>query len=124
MGRIYGKSQAHVVASHMIEPYILQANRNRTYQVLYDNNIGNNLVIAGDSHANWVSDLVWLDHTDYDPTTGAGAVGVEFGGTAVSSSGYGKHPIRSFDFIHPTVCCTVAPPFLRCPISLVRASRG
>ena len=68
-----------------------QANRNRTYQVLYDNNIGNNIMIAGDSHANWVSDLVWLEHTDYDPETGAGAVGVEFGGTAVSSSGYGDN---------------------------------
>lgn len=68
-----------------------QANRNRTYQVLYDNNIGNNIMIAGDSHANWVSDLVWLEHADYDSETGAGAVGVEFGGTAVSSSGYGDN---------------------------------
>jgi alkaline phosphatase D len=48
-------------------------------------------MIAGDSHANWVSDLVWFDHTSYDPSTGAGAVGVEFGGTAVSSSGYGDN---------------------------------
>lgn len=44
-------------------------------------------MLAGDSHANWVSDLVWLDEKDYDPTTGQGALGVEFGGTAVSSSG-------------------------------------
>ena len=36
-----------------------------------------------------MSDLVWFDHSPYDPVTGAGAVGVEFGGTAVSSSGYG-----------------------------------
>ena len=48
-------------------------------------------MIAGDSHANWVSDLVWLDHTPYDPSTGSGAIGVEFGGTAVSSSGYGDN---------------------------------
>jgi len=42
-------------------------------------------MIAGDSHANWVSDLVWLDHEDYDPSTGNGSIGVEFAGTAVSS---------------------------------------
>ncbi|KAK5269121.1 hypothetical protein LTR99_009322 [Exophiala xenobiotica] len=62
-----------------------QANRNRTYQTLYNNNITNNIMISGDSHANWVSDLVWLDHSPYDPSTGAGSIGVEFAGTAVSS---------------------------------------
>ena len=39
-----------------------QANRNRTLNHLSKNNIGNNIVISGDSHASWVSDLVWLDH--------------------------------------------------------------
>ena len=62
-----------------------QANRNRTFKTLYDNNIGNNIVISGDSHANWASDLVWLDTHDYDPNTGKGSIGVEFAGTAVSS---------------------------------------
>jgi alkaline phosphatase D len=33
----------------------------------------------------WVSDLVWLDHSPYDPVTGAGSIGVEFAGSAVSS---------------------------------------
>ncbi|KIX08823.1 uncharacterized protein Z518_03480 [Rhinocladiella mackenziei CBS 650.93] len=65
------------------------ANRNRTYQVMYDHEIDNNIMLAGDSHANWVSDLVWFDEADYDPVTGAGAVGVEFAGTAVSSTGFG-----------------------------------
>ena len=41
--------------------------------------------MAGDSHANWVSDLVWLDEHAYDPASGSGAVGVEFAGSAVSS---------------------------------------
>jgi alkaline phosphatase D len=54
---------------------------------LYTNNIANTVFLAGDSHANWVSDLVWLDEMPYDQTTGAGSVGVEFAGTAVSSSG-------------------------------------
>ncbi|SPO06053.1 related to alkaline phosphatase D precursor [Cephalotrichum gorgonifer] len=64
------------------------ANRNRTLQHLYDNNIGNNVFLAGDSHKNWVSDLAWLGTKDYDSETGEGAIGVEFAGTAVSSSGY------------------------------------
>ena len=67
------------------------ANRNRTYQHLFDNNIGNNIMLAGDSHANWVSDLVWFDESDYNPATGVGAVGVEFAGTAVSSTGFGRN---------------------------------
>ncbi|KAH7044618.1 alkaline phosphatase-like protein [Macrophomina phaseolina] len=62
-----------------------QGNRNRTFAHLYDNTIPNNIFLAGDSHANWVSDLAWLDARPYDPTTGAGAVGVEFALTAVSS---------------------------------------
>ncbi|EFQ32479.1 PhoD-like phosphatase [Colletotrichum graminicola] len=62
-----------------------QANRNRTFQVLYDGNVDNNIFLAGDSHASWVSDLVWLGEHDYDQATGAGSVGVEFAGSAVSS---------------------------------------
>lgn len=53
----------------------------------YDNGIGNNIMLAGDSHANWVSDLVWLDEANYDPVSGSGALGAEFGGTAVTSTG-------------------------------------
>ncbi|KAG9242313.1 PhoD-like phosphatase [Calycina marina] len=62
-----------------------QANRNRTYQTLYDNKVNNTVFLAGDSHASWVSDLIWLDEHDYDPNTGTGSVGVEFAGSAVSS---------------------------------------
>jgi len=62
-----------------------QANRNRTLQLLYENNIGNNIMLAGDSHASWVSDLAWLDNKPYDPATGAGSIGVEFAGSAVTS---------------------------------------
>ncbi|KAH9876567.1 hypothetical protein J1614_003698 [Plenodomus biglobosus] len=66
------------------------ANRNRTLHHLYANAIPNTAFLAGDSHANWVSDLVWLDDKPYDAVTGAGAIGVEFAGTAVSSTGYGN----------------------------------
>ncbi|EMC92262.1 hypothetical protein BAUCODRAFT_283733 [Baudoinia panamericana UAMH 10762] len=62
-----------------------QSNRNRTLSFMTQNNIGNNIVISGDSHASWVSDLVWLDHANYSSDTGAGGLGVEFAGSAVSS---------------------------------------
>lgn len=62
-----------------------QANRNRTLSHLYNNGIGNNIFLAGDSHASWVSDLVWLGEKEYSSDTGEGAIGVEFAGSAVSS---------------------------------------
>lgn len=55
-----------------------QGNRNRTLKHLSDHNINNNIVISGDSHANWVSDLV----AEYGTTE---FLGVEFAGTALSS---------------------------------------
>jgi len=55
-----------------------QANRNRTLHHLSKHNISNNIVISGDSHANWVSDLV-ADYGSDSP------LGVEFAGTAISS---------------------------------------
>lgn len=61
------------------------ANRNRTLKHLYDNNITNNIMLAGDSHASWVSDLVWYGEVPYNSSTGAGSIGVEFAGSAVSS---------------------------------------
>ncbi|KAK6214369.1 hypothetical protein LQW54_004418 [Pestalotiopsis sp. IQ-011] len=63
------------------------ANRNRTFKHLYDNNIKNNIFLAGDSHQNWVSDLAWVGSEAYDNGTGSGAIGVEFAGTAVTSGG-------------------------------------
>lgn len=66
------------------------ANKNRTLQTLYDNDIGNNIFLAGDTHANWVSDVIWHDFYEYDNVTGEGSIGAEFGGTAVTSSGQMK----------------------------------
>ncbi|KAI6780116.1 uncharacterized protein J7T54_004248 [Emericellopsis cladophorae] len=63
------------------------ANLNRTLKHLYDNNISNNIFLAGDSHQKRVSDLVWLGEREHNMKTGQGAVGVEFAGTAVTSSG-------------------------------------
>jgi alkaline phosphatase D len=63
------------------------SSKNRTLQHIYDNKIINVIMLAGDSHQNWVSDLVWLDEHEYDPVTGQGSVGVEFAVTAVTSDG-------------------------------------
>jgi alkaline phosphatase D len=71
------------------------ANRNRTLKHLYDNKIGNNIFLAGDSHQNWVSDVTWLGKEPYDSETGEGSIGVEFAGTAVSSSGPGGKILES-----------------------------
>ncbi|KAK1232959.1 hypothetical protein PQX77_003873, partial [Marasmius sp. AFHP31] len=63
-----------------------RANRQRVLDHLYENDISNTVILAGDSHANWVSDLAHPnDSTTYDPVTGEGAIGVEFAGTAVTS---------------------------------------
>lgn len=62
-----------------------QANRNRTFNHLYSNDIQNNVFLSGDSHASWVSDLVWVGEKAYNASTGAGSIGVEFAGSAVSS---------------------------------------
>ncbi|KAJ4480605.1 PhoD-like phosphatase-domain-containing protein [Lentinula edodes] len=63
-----------------------RANRERVLGYLYENKINNTIVLSGDSHANWASDLAHPnDSTRYDPLTGQGAIGVEFAGTAVTS---------------------------------------
>ncbi|KAJ8700230.1 hypothetical protein PTI98_003275 [Pleurotus ostreatus] len=64
-----------------------RANRNRILDHLVGGHIDNAIILSGDSHGNWVSDLAHPnDTTSYNPITGAGAVGVEFAGTAVTST--------------------------------------
>lgn len=69
-----------------------RANRLRVLDFLYNNSIDNTVILSGDSHANWVSDLaIPNDTTTYNSSTGEGAIGVEFAGTAVSSpSSFGQ----------------------------------
>ncbi|OLL23537.1 Alkaline phosphatase D [Neolecta irregularis DAH-3] len=62
-----------------------RSNRDRVLKTLYDAKINNTIILSGDSHANWVSELTWSNNSDYDSSTGEGAIGVEFAGTAVSS---------------------------------------
>ncbi|KAK4118692.1 hypothetical protein N657DRAFT_627997 [Parathielavia appendiculata] len=62
------------------------ANRDRVYQCLEEGKINNTVMLSGDSHASWVSDLAWLGKRAYDEDTGKGAFGVELAGTAVTSS--------------------------------------
>ncbi|KAI0686724.1 PhoD-like phosphatase-domain-containing protein [Cytidiella melzeri] len=70
-----------------------RANRNRVLDHIHDNKISNTLILSGDSHANWVSDLAHPNDTiTYNPATGQGSLGVEFAGTAVTStSSFGSH---------------------------------
>jgi len=64
-----------------------RASRTRVLNFIERNQIDNVVVLSGDSHANWVSDLAHPnDTTNYDPVTGRGALGVEFAGTAVTST--------------------------------------
>ncbi|KAL1720152.1 PhoD-like phosphatase-domain-containing protein, partial [Schizophyllum commune] len=60
------------------------ANRARILNHITKNGIDNTIVLSGDSHANWVSDIA-CTNASYDPVTGTGALGVEFAGTAVTS---------------------------------------
>jgi len=64
-----------------------RANRERILDHLYDNKISNTVILSGDSHANWAGDLAHPnDTTTYNSISGNGAIGVEFAGTAVTSS--------------------------------------
>jgi alkaline phosphatase D len=61
--------------------------RERLYRHLIDNSIDDNVVLTGDIHSSWGSDLTldpW-DASSYDPGTGAGVVGAEFVCPAVTS---------------------------------------
>ncbi|WWC58036.1 uncharacterized protein I303_100571 [Kwoniella dejecticola CBS 10117] len=62
-----------------------KANRRRILDTVSQNNIDNVIVISGDSHANWVSDITYDDKEGYNTVTGDGSYLVEFAGTAVSS---------------------------------------
>lgn len=64
-----------------------RASRTRVLDHIEQNKIDNTIILSGDSHANWASDLAHPnDTTNYDPVTGKGALGVEFAGTAVTST--------------------------------------
>lgn len=72
-----------------------RSNRRRFFDTIVENKIDNTVILAGDSHANWVYDTVpeeRLNNTAYDPVTGQGSIAVELAGTAVSSpSSYGAN---------------------------------
>ncbi|KAK1543601.1 PhoD-like phosphatase [Colletotrichum paranaense] len=89
------------------------ANRNRTLKTLYDNSIDNTVFLAGDSHASWVSDLVWLGEKDYNSETGAGSIGVEFAGTAVTSPSSAGQNITQEKALNRSAWMTAANPELQ-----------
>ena len=62
-----------------------QASRNRLFDVLDRERIGNLVVLTGDVHQSWGMDLPRDPFSGYDRETGAGSYGVDFVTTAVSS---------------------------------------
>lgn len=65
------------------------ANRERIYDLWRNRGLRNNIVLTGDIHTSWVSELTPApgDVTQYGPVTGRGSVGVEFVTPSVTSSG-------------------------------------
>ncbi|KAG8700288.1 hypothetical protein FRC08_004783, partial [Ceratobasidium sp. 394] len=84
------------------------ANRRRILDSLYKEKIDNTIILGGDSHANWVSDLAYPnDTTTYNPTTGQGAIGVEFAVTSVASPlWFGSGSIENTKAISKTLVTT------------------
>ncbi|KXS16918.1 hypothetical protein M427DRAFT_144507 [Gonapodya prolifera JEL478] len=68
------------------------ASRQRLLNRVKDAKIDNLIILSGDIHSNWVHDVRDLNGNAYNSTTGEGALGVEFVGTAVSS----PSPFASF----------------------------
>ncbi len=62
-----------------------QSDRKKLYDIILNNNIQNVIVLTGDIHTAWAMDLPYNQST-YNPSTGAGSVGVEFVTTSVTSS--------------------------------------
>jgi alkaline phosphatase D len=63
--------------------------RRRLYGHLREQGIGNVVVVTGDVHASFASELTEDPRVDYDPDTGAGSVAVEFVTPSVTSPGLG-----------------------------------
>lgn len=63
--------------------------REALFRFLRDQHIDNNLVVTGDMHMNWASDLHEDPNNlaDYGRTTGRGSVGVEFAPSSISRGG-------------------------------------
>jgi len=65
------------------------AARRRLFDTLRASGLGDVVVLTGDIHTSWACELTDdpNDPASYDPATGAGAVGVEFVTTSVTSPG-------------------------------------
>jgi alkaline phosphatase D len=64
------------------------AERKAILQFIQDENIDNVIVLTGDIHSSWASDLSLdpMNPADYNPVTGAGSLAVEFVTNSVTSS--------------------------------------
>ena len=80
-----------------------QASRNRLFDFLERERIGNLVVLTGDVHQSWGMDLPRNPLAGYDPATGAGSHGVDFVTTAVSSPSSLLRSLRTEDAIAAAV---------------------
>jgi len=60
------------------------AERNRIMNFIMNNNIPNPVILTGDIHTSWANDI---PYQNYNGTTGAGSMGVEFVATSVTTPG-------------------------------------
>lgn len=65
------------------------AARQRFYDVVESEGVGDVVVLTGDIHSSWAMDLARDPEGGYDPATGAGSIAVEFVVPAVTSPGLG-----------------------------------
>jgi alkaline phosphatase D len=63
--------------------------RNRVLQHIEDEQLQNVVVVTGDNHSSFANELTYDSLAGYDPTTGAGAVAVEFVTPGITSPGLG-----------------------------------
>ncbi|EEP82401.1 conserved hypothetical protein [Uncinocarpus reesii 1704] len=75
-----------------------------------------NLIKSSKRGAKWRvigSQIVWLGHEKYDSNTGSGAIGVEFGGSAVTSPSPAGHKITIKDSVNASKALVTSNPQLQ-----------
>ena len=78
------------------------AQRRRLFAHLRDGGIDDVVVLSGDIHSSWAHDLTPDPAVGYDPTTGAGAVAVEFVAPGITSPSFGEALDRAIRSALPT----------------------
>ncbi|MFN8287782.1 MAG: alkaline phosphatase D family protein [Chitinophagales bacterium] len=80
------------------------AERSKIFNYISSNNINNVVVLTGDIHTSWGNDLP-LDPGNYNSSTGAGSIGVEYVCTSVTSGSFITFsvPVAAIQVFNPNV---------------------